>query len=97
MPNDVSSNTWTLQLIMLTAAVTCAGGATLSAASPMESNSADDLTRLSLSDLANVEVTSVSKSSQSLQRAAASIFVITHDDIQRSSATNVFEALRLAP
>jgi outer membrane receptor protein involved in Fe transport len=97
MPNHVPSNTWTLRRIVLTAAVLCAGGATLSAASPIESTSADDLTRLSLSDLANVEVTSVSKSSQSLQRAAASIFVITHDDIQRSSATNVFEALRLAP
>jgi iron complex outermembrane receptor protein len=97
MPNYVPSNTWTLQLVALIAAVVCAGGASLCAASPFESNSADDLTRLSLSDLANVEVTSVSKSSQSLQRAAASIFVITHDDIERSSATNVFEALRLAP
>jgi iron complex outermembrane recepter protein len=62
-----------------------------------DSASSEDLTRLSLSELANVEVTSVSKSAQSLQRAAASIYVITHDDIQRSSATNVFEVLRLAP
>jgi iron complex outermembrane receptor protein len=57
----------------------------------------DDLTRLSLSDLANVEVTSVSKSSESLQRAPASIYVITHEAIERSSASNVFELLRLAP
>ena len=97
MPNYAPSNTGALQLILLTAAIACAGRASPSAASPIESNSADDLTRLSLSDLANVEVTSVSKSSQSLQRAAASIFVITHDDIQRSAASNVFEALRLAP
>src|ERR1700679_3535345 len=96
MPDPAPSNTWTPQRILLAAAFICAGGATPSIASPNES-AADDLTRLSLSDLANVEVTSVSKSSQSLQRAAASIFVITHDDIQRSSATNVFEALRLAP
>jgi hypothetical protein len=66
-------------------------------AAPEVSDSAEDLTRLSLSDLANVEVTSVSKTTQSLQRAAASIYLITHDDIQRSSATNVFEVLRLAP
>ena len=33
----------------------------------------EDLTRLSLSDLANVEVSSVAKSSGSLQRAPASI------------------------
>jgi len=97
MINHVPRNPCTMQLIVLTAAIVCAGGAPLSVALPIESDSADDLTRLSLSDLANVEVTSVSKSSQSLQRAAASIFVITHDDIQRSSATNVFEALRLAP
>jgi iron complex outermembrane receptor protein len=58
---------------------------------------ADDLTRMSLSDLANVEVISVTKSSQALQRAPASIYVITHDDIERSGATNVFELLRLAP
>ncbi len=58
---------------------------------------AEELTRLSLSDLANVEVTSVSKSGEGLQRAAASIYVISRDDILRSSATNVFEALRLAP
>jgi iron complex outermembrane receptor protein len=57
----------------------------------------EDLTRLSLSDLANVEVSSVTKSSEALQRAPASIYVITHDDIERSSATNVFELLRLAP
>jgi iron complex outermembrane recepter protein len=62
-----------------------------------QSAPAEDLTRLSLSDLANVEVTSVSKSGEGLQRAAAAIYVITRDAILRSSATNVFEALRLAP
>ncbi len=57
----------------------------------------EDLTRISLSDLANVEVSSVTKSGESLQRAPASIYVITHDDIERSGAANVFELLRLAP
>lgn len=56
-----------------------------------------DLGELSLSALANVEVTSVSKTNESLQQAAASIFVITHDAIRASAATNVIEALRLAP
>ena len=97
MPNHVPSVSWSQHLTVFAAAVVCAGAASLSAAAPLESAAADDLTRLSLAELANVEVTSVSKSSQPLQRAAASIFVITHDDIQRSSATNVFEALRLAP
>ncbi len=57
----------------------------------------DDLTGMSLADLAKVQVTSVSKSSEALQRAPASIYVISHDDIARSGVTSVPEALRLAP
>jgi iron complex outermembrane receptor protein len=57
----------------------------------------EDLTHLSLQDLANLQVTSVSKAAEGLQRASASIYVITHDDILRSGATSLMEALRLAP
>jgi iron complex outermembrane receptor protein len=57
----------------------------------------EDLTRLSLQDLANLQVTSVSKAAEGLQSASASIYVITHDDILRSGATSLMEALRLAP
>ena len=57
----------------------------------------EDLTRLSLQDLANLEVTSVSKAAEGLQRASASIYVITHEDIMRCGATSLMEALRLAP
>jgi iron complex outermembrane receptor protein len=57
----------------------------------------DDLTQMSLADLAKVEVTSVSKTSEVLQRAPAAIYVISHDDIERSGVTSVPEALRLAP
>src|ERR1700691_598837 len=59
--------------------------------------SSEDLTRLSLQDLANLEVTSVSKAAEGLQKAPASIYVITHDDIMRSGVTSLMEALRLAP
>jgi iron complex outermembrane recepter protein len=52
---------------------------------------------MSLSDLAKVEVTSVSKSNEALQRAPAAIYVISHDDILRSGVTSIPEALRLAP
>lgn len=58
---------------------------------------AKDLVELSFEELANIQVTSVSKHSESLSEAAASIFVITNQDIQRSGATNLPEALRLAP
>jgi iron complex outermembrane receptor protein len=52
---------------------------------------------MSLADLAKVEVTSVSKTSESLQHAPASIYVISHEDITRAGVTSVPEALRLAP
>jgi iron complex outermembrane receptor protein len=58
---------------------------------------AHDLSELSLEELANIRVTSVSKRSESLADAPASIFVITGDDIRRSGATTLPEAMRLAP
>lgn len=56
-----------------------------------------DLARLSLEELAEIEVTSVSLRAESLADAAASVFVIGSDDIRRSGAASLPEALRLAP
>jgi iron complex outermembrane receptor protein len=56
-----------------------------------------DLADLSLEELGNVLVTSVSGRAEPLSEAAASIYVITHDDIRRSGASTLPEALRLAP
>jgi iron complex outermembrane receptor protein len=55
-----------------------------------------DLKQLSLEDLMNVEVTSVSKQPEKLLRAPSAIQVITSEDIRRSGATSIPEALRLA-
>jgi iron complex outermembrane receptor protein len=55
------------------------------------------LMRMSLEELARVEVTSVSKIEQSLSSAPASIYVITREELLRSGVTSVPEALRLAP
>ncbi|MBC7940972.1 MAG: TonB-dependent receptor [Chitinophagaceae bacterium] len=55
------------------------------------------LADLTLEQLSNLEVTSVSGRSENLQNAAASIYVITAQEIRRSAATNLPEALRLAP
>lgn len=57
----------------------------------------DDLSRMSLEQLANVEVTSVSKAPEPLRSAPANVYVITHEDIMRSGATSLTEVLRLAP
>ena len=57
------------------------------------------LTDLSLEELMSVEieVTSVSKKPQTLTHAAAAVFVLTQDDLRRSGATSIPEALRLVP
>src|SRR5437870_142009 len=56
-----------------------------------------DVTAWSLEDLMNTQVFSVSKRTQKVADAAAAIFVITQDDIRRSGATSIPEALRLVP
>ena len=56
-----------------------------------------DLTHLSLEELMNVEVTSVSKRAEKLSVAPAAISVITADEFRRSGATSIPEALRLVP
>ena len=56
-----------------------------------------DVNALSLEQLANVEVTSVSRRPEPLNRAPSSIFVITNEDIRRSGFASLPEVLRLAP
>ena len=56
-----------------------------------------DLASLSIEQLGDVEVTSVSKTAQPLSDAAAAVYVISHEDIVRSGATSIPEILRLAP
>jgi iron complex outermembrane receptor protein len=58
---------------------------------------ARSLADLSLEELSNIEITSVSKRAERLADAAASVFVITAEDIRRSGVRSLPEALRLAP
>jgi iron complex outermembrane receptor protein len=60
-------------------------------------HAANDLAELSLEQLSNIVVTSVSRREEPLGAAAASVYVITGEDIRRSGATTLPEALRLAP
>lgn len=52
---------------------------------------------MSIEDLENVNVSSVSKTDQPLADAASAIYVISHEDIVRSGAATIPEMLRLAP
>ncbi len=56
-----------------------------------------ELANLDLKSLMNIEITSASRRPERLADASASVFVITGDEIRRSGATNLPEALRLAP
>jgi iron complex outermembrane receptor protein len=58
---------------------------------------AAQLKALSLEQLGEVEVTSVSKQPEEVWDTPAAVFVVTHDDIRRSGATNIPELLRLVP
>jgi iron complex outermembrane receptor protein len=53
--------------------------------------------KMSLDELMNVDVISVSRQPERLMGAASAIQVITGEDIHRSGATNLPQALRLAP
>lgn len=55
------------------------------------------LAEMTLEQLSDIVVTSVSRREERLADAAASIFLISNDDIRRSGATSLPEALRLAP
>ena len=53
-----------------------------------EPGSEGKLKSLSLEQLGNLEVTSVSKEPVEVMRTPAAIYVITHEDIRRSGATS---------
>lgn len=57
----------------------------------------DQLKNLSLEQLGQVKVTSYRKAPTELWNTPAAVYIITRDDIQRSGATSIADALRLAP
>jgi iron complex outermembrane recepter protein len=69
----------------------------LLAAMPVQATQVEpaELKKLSIEELMEVDVTSVSRRSERVSEAAAAITVITGEDIRRSGVTNLPEALRL--
>ncbi|OQY18911.1 MAG: hypothetical protein B6I36_05805 [Desulfobacteraceae bacterium 4572_35.1] len=61
------------------------------------SSMANDLLDMSFEELLNVEVSAASKTPTSLMKTAAAVSVISREDIHRSGATSVPEALRMVP
>ena len=57
----------------------------------------DDLTKVGVDELFSVQVTSVGRKAQQISKSPASVFVLTAEDIRRSGATSIPEALRWVP
>ena len=57
----------------------------------------EQMKRMSLADLLQLDVTTVSRGPEPIGRVPAAIHVITQDDIRRSGAQSIPEVLRLAP
>lgn len=70
--------------------------ASVPARADANSSNLERLRGLSIAQLMNVKVTSVARRPQELLRTAAAVQVITNEEIQRSGATSIPEALRLA-
>jgi iron complex outermembrane receptor protein len=64
---------------------------------PLHAQAPPSLFDLSIEELGQVRVTTVSRRPEEQRLAAASVFVITAEDIRRSGVTSIPEALRLAP
>jgi len=62
-----------------------------------ESSGARELGDLSIEQLMNESVTSVSKREQKSSQVAAALFVISQEDIRRSGALNIPDLLRMVP
>src|SRR6185503_3791613 len=62
-----------------------------------ETPSSPDLSRLSIEELVQINVRSASKRDEPLSEAPTSLYVITGEEIVRSAANSLPEALRLAP
>ncbi len=69
----------------------------LPAADGEEGATSDELIEMSLEDLLNLEVTSVSKKSEKLSSTSSAVYVITQEDIRRSTAKCIPDLLRMVP
>ena len=84
-----------LSLALLMCATAAAAQNVSSEAQP--ALTAMSLTELPIEELMQVKIYSASKRQELMMEAAAAIYVITSEDIQRSGATSIPDALRLAP
>lgn len=89
------------RLRLLLPKIMCSVTLALAAGEPVEGQAVrydpQVLKAMSIEELMNLEVTSVSRRPESISTVAASISVVTGEDARRSTASSLSEALRLAP
>ncbi|HWF02961.1 MAG TPA: Plug domain-containing protein, partial [Candidatus Angelobacter sp.] len=83
-------------IIAITLLLACVSQTVL-AQGPNNSQPDNPLKNLTLEQLGNVEVTSVTKEPEQVWETPAAIFVLTNEDIRRAGVTNILDALRLVP
>ncbi|HEY3405740.1 MAG TPA: TonB-dependent receptor [Ohtaekwangia sp.] len=66
-------------------------------AQAQQESAGGNLKKLSIEELMEVEVTSVSRQPEKLTEVASAVQIITQEDIHRSGATSIPEVLRLSP
>ncbi len=62
-----------------------------------DTNEPDDFFDMSIEELMDIEITTASKKEEKLFEAPAAAYVITSEDIRRSGATSIPDALRMVP
>jgi len=86
-----------LRFLLLLAGIVVHGGAARAGDLMAAAVTPNALSRLSIEELGEIEVSLVSKRPERLADAAAAVFVITREDIRRAGVSTLAEALRLAP
>lgn len=85
------------KLIRGSLAILLAGLPVLTQADQPRPAQGQDLTAMSIEDLMNVKVSSVTKTEEKLSRTASAVFVIGPEDIRASGALNIPDLLRMVP
>ncbi|MBN2201028.1 TonB-dependent receptor [bacterium] len=83
-----------IRLRLLAALITAA---TLISSAVMGQGQPRDLTELDLEELMSIDITLASRRAETMLETAAAVEVITAEDLHRSGATTIAEALRLVP
>lgn len=89
------THTLTRMLTLCLVMVACCGSGAL--ALQEDANVPEDLFELSIEELMDVEITTVSKKEERLFDTPSAAYVLTAEDIRRSGATSIMEALRMVP